>query len=122
MGYHSVIMLFAAMSGMFCYGCISGTKRIIEQIGYHRKHYPKGYILPSRRIRKFFKLKKKEIPKWLYVELLMSIYFALLFILSSVVFLCSDNKLFAMELFYWIYVISEGIWCFHTVIWLFIYR
>lgn len=122
MGYHSVIMLFATMSGMACYACINITKNVIERVGYHRKHYPKGYILPSRRIRKFFKLKKKEIPKWLYVELLMSIYFALLFILCSVIFLCSDNKMFVTELFYWIYIVSEVIWFLHTIIWLFIYR
>lgn len=122
MGYHSVIMLFATMSGMCCYACINVAKRMIEDIGYHRKYYPKRYIMPNRKVRKLFKLKKKEIPKWLYAELLMSIYFALLFIVSSMTFLFSSNKLFVMELFYRIYVISEGIWFLHTIIGLFIYR
>lgn len=122
MGHHSVILIFGLYSFMMWYGCVFTTKRMIQQLGFHRKHYPKGYIMPNRKIRRLFGLKKKEIPKWCHCELLMSFVYIALFLVSTLTYLLSDDKLFIAQLFIWIYCILIGADALHVVVCLFLYR
>lgn len=62
---HTIILTFGIISFMMCYGCVNTTKKMIKEIGIHKKYYPQRYIMPHRKIRKIFNLEKREIPKWL---------------------------------------------------------
>ena len=60
---------------------------------------------PACLIRKVFGLEKKVIPKGLYIEMLMVIPAAILFVISSIVYLVSEDKLMVMQFFGWLYII-----------------
>ena len=57
-----VILLFAASCLFLWAASIITTKRTIKRIGIKRKYYPKGYIMPGRKFRKIFGLKKQKFP------------------------------------------------------------
>lgn len=100
-----VIIAFGIMSFMGWYGSAITSKRTIEEIGYHNKHYPNKYIMPDIKMRKIFGLKKKEIPKWLYRELLMSFVYIAMFIVSAGTILMFDNKPFIAVALFILYII-----------------
>ena len=103
MGHHSVILLFGILSFMAWYGCVFTTKRIIQRGGLHIKYWPKRYVMPNRTIRRLYGLKSREIPKWCYRQLWMSFVYIILFVIASILYLLSDNKLFISELCMWVY-------------------
>lgn len=120
-GHHTIILSFGVFSFMGWYGTAISSRKIIKEVGFHKKYYPKRYIMPSRRFRKFFKLKKIEIPKWLYLEFCMSfVYIGLFvaFLLSYLLF----NKAIVFQAFIWIYAAVMGIDMLHLMICLFLYR
>ena len=55
--------------------------------------------MPPRGVRKLFKLKKREIPKWLYREFFFSLFYIVLFLGGLAFFLISEEKWIAMQLF-----------------------
>lgn len=99
-----VIIAFGIMSFMGWYGSAITSKRTIEDIEYHNKHYPNKYIMPDIKMRKIFGLKKKEIPKWLYRELFMSFVYIAMFIVSAGMILMFDNKPFIAVVFFILYI------------------
>lgn len=105
MGHHTIILMFGILSLMSSYGCVNSTKIMIKEIGINEKFYPQQYIMPHRKIRRIFNLKKREIPKWLYFQLFMSMVFVGLFLFSTTIYLGTDgNKLLAVILIY-IYIL-----------------
>ncbi len=109
MGHHSVIIMFAIWSFMGWYASTAATKRTIKDIGIFEKYYPDKYIMPSRRFRKMFRLKKQEIPKWLYASLCMSFVYIILWVLLIVLYFSLDNKYWVAQIFYWIYGVVMGV-------------
>ena len=122
MGHHSVILIFGIISFMGWYMCTFSTKKIIKEVGFHKKYYPKRYIMPSRKMRRFFNLNKREIPKWIYFEFLMSFVYIILFLVSTLSYLLSDNEPFVAQLFIWIYGIFMCADILHVLVCLCLYR
>lgn len=122
MGHHTVIMIFAVLSFMGWYGSAVSTKRVIKEVGFHKKHYPKKYIMPNRKIRYLFKLRKREIPKWLYLEFYLSFVYIGLFLLFITLYLILDNKFLIAEFFFLVYGILMGVDMLRIMICLFFYR
>ena len=60
--------------------------------------------MPGQRMRKFFKLKKQEIPRWCYRTLLLSFVYIAYFIAMSLEYLCVDDKLLIMDLLEYGYI------------------
>lgn len=54
------------------------TMQMIETIGIDVHRYPKGYVKPARWVKSLFKIKQRSIPQYLYFELLLSVFYALL--------------------------------------------
>lgn len=101
--HRQVIMIFATLT---CWGVLGGTigpKKAIKEVGFHKKYYPKRYIMPGRRFRKLFGLKKSEIPKWIYVEFCMSFVYIALFVVFLLLYILLNNKLLVVEVFFWTY-------------------
>lgn len=75
-GYIFMFLGIAILSSMNCKNSSIG---MIESVGKTSRHYPKWYIRPARWVRKLFNIKHQhEIPRYLYFELFLSIFFALL--------------------------------------------
>lgn len=109
MGHHTAILIFGILSFMGWYGCVFTTKRLIQQSGLNKKYWPKRYIMPNRKIRKIYGLKKREIPKWCYYQLMLSFVYVALLEISLLFYLILDNKLLVLKIFMWI-------WCAITVV------
>lgn len=109
MGHHSVIITFLILSFMGWYGCVFPTKRLIRQVGLNVKYWPKHYIVPNKKIRRLYDLKKQEIPKWCYYQLLLSYVYIILFVISFLLYFCLNNKLWVMESF-------MRVWCVITAV------
>ena len=63
----------------------NATVGLIEEIGISSRYYPKHYITPKRWIRNIFHIKKHKIPRYLYFELLLSLFFLALGPLNIVI-------------------------------------
>ena len=66
----------------------------IEEIGISSRYYPKHYIKPKRWIRNIFHIKKHKIPRYLYFELLLSLFFLALGPLNIVICVAVDGENF----------------------------
>ena len=66
----------------------------IEEIGISSRYYPKHYITPKRWIRNIFHIKKHKIPRYLYFELLLSLFFLALGPLNIVICVAVDGDKF----------------------------
>lgn len=122
MGHHTVIMIFGILSFMGWYGCAFTTKRLIQQCGLHKKYWPKRYVMPNRKIRRLYGLKKREIPKWCYYQLLMSFVYIDLFVISFLLYLLLVNKLFVLQFFMWIWCVITGLDLLYIVVCSIIYK
>lgn len=122
MGHHTVFMIFGILSFMGWYAATISNRKLIKEIGFHKKYYPKRYIMPGRRFRKLFGLRKSEIPKWLYLEFYMSFVYIALFVAFILLYLLLDNKLLVAETFFWIYGILLGVDTIYVLVCLFLYR
>ena len=93
MSNYSNILLFMIMSFMCSYGRLRGIREMIKKIGYHKKLYPKKYIVPDKKIANLFKINERSIPKWLYYELIMVIVYALFFPVNTILFLVTNGEI-----------------------------
>ena len=64
---------------MFLFFSFQGTKKSaldnIKKVGLNSRYYPKRYVLLPRRIRKLFRIEQRMVPRFLYFELLLSLFF-----------------------------------------------
>lgn len=105
MTHYNIILMYGIMAFMGWYGCSHTPKMMISKIGIKRKYYPQNYILPSRKFRKMFKLEKREMPKWIYFELCLSIVYIAYFLLFTLLYFIIDNKFGVVKVFMFIYMI-----------------
>ena len=122
MGHHTAILIFGILSFMGWYGCIFTTKRLIQQGGMHSKYWPKRYIMPNRKVRRLYGLKKKEIPKWCYSQFILSFVYIALFVTSLLLYLLLDNKLLVLKLFMCIWCVVSGLDGLYIIVCSFIYK
>ena len=108
-----VILWFAILSFMGWYANSLSIRRIIKKVGIRIKFYPAHYIMPSRKMRKIFKLDKKEIPKWMYF---------ILFLVFLILFLLLDAKVMVMDVFHTVYIIFMWMDVIYSTIFIFLYK
>ena len=66
----------------------------IKEVGINFRHYPSWYFDPPKWMRKFFKLKSRQmIPKFLYGEFYLTIFFCLFGLTNFVLYICQGNNL-----------------------------
>lgn len=122
MDHYIFIQAFGVLSLMGWYGSAKTTKKLIKEIGYHKKYYPKKYIMPNRIIRKIFNLTKREIPKFLYAEFFMSFVYIILFVVSGLMLLILANKALIAYVFFDVYIAILSVDVFHILIYLILYK
>lgn len=72
------IFLFPIMSIAICVFFRNLAVGTIEETGTNSRLYPKHFIEPKRWIKKLFNIKDRVIPKYLYFELYLSLFFLIL--------------------------------------------
>lgn len=85
------IFMFFAIAFLSSMNCKNSAIGMIESVGKTSRHYPKWYIRPARWVRKLFNIKHQhEIPRYLYFELFLSIFFALLGLINLIICAVAD--------------------------------
>ena len=85
---------------------------MIEKLGTNSRRYPKGYIIPAKWVRTLFKLKQRVIPRYLYFELILSLFFVLLGPLNLIicaVVSCDPNIVGILIMFHICLVILDAV-------------
>ena len=67
--------------------CRNSAVAMIKEIGINSRYYPKHYITPKRWMRNFYHVTQRMIPRYLYFELMVSIFFLILGLLNIVMFI-----------------------------------
>lgn len=75
----------------------------------HIKYWPEKYIMPNAMIRKLYRLKKKEIPKWCYWQFYVSFVYILLFVVGMPLVFFMKNKALITEILLWTYLCIIGL-------------
>lgn len=73
------IVFFCGFSALGFLTCKNSALGMIKRIRRNEKYYPSKYVIPPRFIRKFFRIFKTPIPKFLLTEF----YFSLLFLILA---------------------------------------
>ena len=77
MGF-DLFFMFLGISFLSSINCKNSAIGMIKEIKTNSPHYPKWYVTPARWIRKLFKVRQHLIPRYLYFELILSLFFAIL--------------------------------------------
>ncbi len=82
-----VIILYSSVTFLASWDCGDMTVKRIKEIGInHRsRYYPKHYITPKRWMRKLFDIKQRVIPRFLYFELFVSLFYVILGLINIVI-------------------------------------
>ena len=82
-----VIILYSSVTFLASWDCGDMTVKRIKEIGInHRsRYYPEHYITPKRWMRKLFDIKQRVIPRFLYFELFVSLFYVILGPLNIVI-------------------------------------
>lgn len=89
----SVILMFLGIATLSHLTTKNFARGMIREIGVNRRYYPKHYAIPPRWIRKVFKLEKREIPRFICNEFVVSLFFALLGPLNALTFILSSGNM-----------------------------
>lgn len=65
---------------------------MIVEVGINPRFYPKGYTQPKKWMKKFFRIKKQMIPKYLYIQLVLSIALVVFEFVNIFIYLCFKDK------------------------------
>ena len=84
-----LIFFYLGATVLSCVSCRNSTVGMIKEIGItpRSRYYPKHYITPKRWMRNIFHIKQRVIPRYLYFELLVSLFFLILGLLNTVLFI-----------------------------------
>lgn len=85
------IFMFLGISTLSSLNCKNSAIGMIERHGTDSPRYPKGYITPAKWVRALFKIKQSLIPKYLYFELILSLFFALLGPINLIICIVVDG-------------------------------
>lgn len=122
MEYDQIIFLFGIFTLMGWYANAITVKKIIKEVGYHKDYYPKKYIMPNRRIGKIYHLKKREIPKWTYIHLFVAFVYIILFVISVLLILITENSPIVAFVFLVIYSVLICVDVVHLFIYCLLYH
>lgn len=87
------IFMFFGIAVFSFLNCRNSAVGMIKEIGTNSCYYPKRFIILKSRMKKLFKIKDRVIPRYLYFELLLSLFFLLLGPVNTLICIAVDcNK------------------------------
>lgn len=88
-----VFLGIAFLSGM---ACRNSAFEMIKEIGTVSRYFPKHYKAPPKWMRRFFQIRQRVIPRYLYFRFLLSLFYLILGPLNTVIFIATGcDKLIA---------------------------
>ena len=90
-----MIFVFVGLSMLSSLHCKNLSKEMIKEVGIVMRYYPKRYIRPKRWIRRLFNIHQQMIPRYLYIELFVSIIYASLGPIYLILAVCFGTKVAA---------------------------
>jgi hypothetical protein len=82
--------MYIYLSGITFFATKNMAKRRIDEIGTYSLHYPRWYINTPRWTKRCFGINKSSIPRYLYAELIVSLFFLCMGPINIVVFIISN--------------------------------
>ena len=80
-----LIFFYLGATVLSCMDCRNSAVGMIKEIGINSRYYPKHYIIPKRWMKNLFHIKHRVIPRYLYFELLVSLFFLSLGLINIVI-------------------------------------
>lgn len=111
MAFELIFFYFGAVVLSYM-NCRNSTVGMIKEIGTSSRYYPKHYIIPKRWMKKLFQIKQHAIPRYLYFELLVSLFFIILGLTNIVIFIavgCDKPITGILIMFHFCLIIINGI-------------
>ena len=93
----------------FCFSLLSSLRTrnsaigLISEIGTVSRYYPKWYIAPARWVKRLFKIKRRLIPRFIYFELFLSLFYAALCPINTLICVIAGFDPFVSSLLVWIH-------------------
>jgi len=72
------VILFILLSFLSGFGNKRSSIRMIERFGSNAQHHPQRYVTPAPWAQKLFRVENRSIHRYLYFELFLSLFYALL--------------------------------------------
>lgn len=92
------VFLFFGMSFLFSFCCKNSAITMIKETGFYPWSNPKRYIAPARWVRKLFKIKERVVPRYLYFELFLSLFYAALGPISLIISAIADFNFVVVQI------------------------
>jgi len=87
-----IFLCFFAISLLSFFNCRNSAAGMITEIGINKRFYPKHYTVLPKKLKKLLRIKNTTVPKFLLYELFVSLLFALLFPINTVICLCFNGN------------------------------
>ena len=115
------IFIFLGIAVLSCMNCRNSAVGMIKEIGTNSRYYPKHYIIPKRWMKTLFHIKQRAIPRYLYFELLLSLFFLILGLLNIVICIAvtCDKSITGILIMFHICLIIGNMIFFSIMSWLF---
>lgn len=101
--FFKAIPLFFSISLMSSLGCRNSAIEMMQILGVDTQRYPKRYIKPARWVRKLFNIKQRVVPRYLYFQLFLSLFYAALFPINLIICIvanCAPNVAGVLVMFH----------------------
>lgn len=101
--FFKAIPLFFSLSLLSSWNCRNSAFEMMRILGVDTQRYPKRYIKPARWVRKLFNIKQRVVPRYLYFQLFLSLFYAALFPINLIICIvanCAPNVAGVLVMFH----------------------
>ena len=116
-----LIFFYLGATVLSCMDCRNSAVGMIKEIGINSRYYQTQYIIHKRWSQNLFHIKQRAIPRYLYFELLLSLFFLILGLLNIVICIAvtCDKSITGILIMFHICLIIVNTIFFSIMSWLF---
>lgn len=103
MFFHAMILFFS-LSLLSSWSCRNSAFEMMRTLGVDTQRYPKRYIKPARWVRKLFNIKQRVVPRYLYFQLFLSLFYAALFPINLIICIVVNRFPIVVGILIWFHV------------------
>lgn len=102
--FFKAIPLFFSLSLLSSLSCRNSAFEMMRTLGVDTQRYPKRYIKPARWVRKLFNIKQRVVPRYLYFQLFLSLFYAALFPINLIICIVVNRFPIVVGILIWFHV------------------
>lgn len=102
--FNNAIPVFFGISLLSSLGCRNSAFEMMRTLGVDTQRYPKRYIKPARWVRKLFNIKQRVVPRYLYFQLFLSLFYAALFPINLIICIVVNRFPIVVGILIWFHV------------------